>query len=108
MDSISGLKGTMGAIDFSSDRYSSAGSTAALTSAMGGMNTAVIAQGMAAQNKNLETQNNLLMQMVSMLAQGQNVSVQVDGREVARATSGCMDTALRKTRDSKSRARGGK
>lgn len=34
--------------------------------------------------------------------------VNLDGREIARATSGYMDTALRKNRDSRSRANGGR
>jgi phage-related protein len=103
------LDSVMGMADFSSDLYGSKGNANIMGSAASTKaDTMLLVKGLQSQNTNLETQNNLLMQMVSMLSAGQQIAVNVDGREVARATSSYMDNALRKNRDSKSRARGGK
>ena len=86
------LTDSMSALDFSGSRYRSDSKGSVIASALSSKADTVMVAKAALQNKNLETQNDLLMQMVNMLAAGQNIAVNVDGREVAKATSSYMDT----------------
>lgn len=108
---ITSFSDGFGDYDYNSSMYSgdSSGNVRSLSPSNRGDNE-TLRYGIEQQTSELKQQNNLLMKMVTLLTQDRQVdlSVQIDGRQVAKATSSYMDNELRRNRDSQTRASGGR